>query len=85
MIIPTTTVGEGKSAWWQETNTKVNTGKKAHCRQPHLGMAISANASRLFCPPDSNAIGLSARSPLIPKEPNWWRYSSSLRPSEETG
>lgn len=45
-------------------------------------MATSANASRLFWPPDSNAIGLSARSPLIPKEPNWWRYSSSLRPSE---
>ena len=62
----------GGEEWWQGTNTKANTvKKKGHCRPAHLGMAISANASRLFCPPDSNAIGLSARSPLIPKEPNW--------------
>ena len=27
-----------------------------------------------------NTIGLSTRSPLISKEPNWWRYSSSLCP-----
>ena len=37
----------------------------------NLGMAISANARRLFCPPDRDAIGLNARSPLIPNEPSW--------------
>jgi len=37
----------------------------------YVGMAISANARRLFCPPDREAIGLNARSPLIPNEPSW--------------
>ena len=72
-------------AKFNNPNSHYNTVKKKHYHRPaHLGMAISANASRLFCPPDSNAIGLSARSPLIPKEPSWCRYSSSLLPSEDT-
>ena len=43
-------------------------------------MASRAKASLLFCPPDSDAIGLRARSPLIPNDPSWCLYSSSFLP-----
>mmetsp|Transcript_16595 Transcript_16595/g.40540 ORF Transcript_16595/g.40540 Transcript_16595/m.40540 type:complete len:160 (+) Transcript_16595:373-852(+) len=39
--------------------------------------ASSANASLLFCPPDSVLIGRVARSPLSPKRPRYLRASSS--------
>ncbi len=43
-------------------------------------MAMRAKASLLFCPPESEAIGLIANSPVTPKEPRYDRYSSSFIP-----
>ncbi len=44
-------------------------------------MAMRAKASLLFCPPESEAIGLIANSPVTPKEPRYDRYSSSFMPA----
>ena len=50
----------------------------------YLGTAMMANASRLFCPPDNDAIGRSARSDDTPNIPSKCLYSSSFLPERET-
>ena len=47
----------------------------------NLGTAKMAKARRLFCPPEREAMGLSARSEDTPNIPRACRYSSSLFPA----
>lgn len=51
------------------------------CVLSHLEAVMSENASRLFCPPEREATGLRASSPVMPYEPKWARYTSALWPA----
>ncbi len=44
-------------------------------------MAMMAKASLLFCPPERDAIGRSASSPITPNDPRYDLYSSSFLPA----
>jgi hypothetical protein len=53
-------------------------------RKLGLPMHILAKATRDFCPPDKLATVCKAISPVIPKLPNWRRYSSTGLPVNVT-